>query len=914
MTQPNYYELMARLDRARKDLGGLASTRSLGRKLGFSPTTVTKWLAGQAFPQHVDSLVALVAAIRDAAQRNSRLTPELDALTTRRPWDIAYLAETRARATDTADAVARGAARQTLAATRPGLPVDQCDPLRLGVKPAIDGGADGPTGLPRYVRRAHDVPLGKAVADGQVITLIGGSSTGKSRSAWEAIQTLDPSWRVWRPGDWGELDRIEPHTVVWLDEPQTQLTEENSRYLGAVVSDTARAPVTLIAQMWHEVWRTLDDGEHPEAARLLLAGQVIPIPAEFNPLDPAEWAAAAAADPRLARAAYEAGMEVTQYLAGVPALIDVYQHGQPMTRALITAAVDARRLGLPAPLPLDFLAEAATGYPTDAEWQQVHDQDWLPAALAEASKPVRGLPGPLRPDIPRTRTRSVSTDVRLALYLEEYGSIQRRTEIPKAAFWDAAHRFGTPEQQATLATRADGFGLYRIGASLRKAALSAGHPAGPAALLEHVPDAGDDVIAWIVEHTPVIDLRQLEDLDRELARRDEPQARAALHRRAAQAASLADPEIVRLVRWLATSDDNAATADFLARRPALAMPTNVNLLGPLAQVDHAEAEIFAKRMLTENSRHLAWFVHPMVAAGFRHTIRAHLLALPAGEEPDEIVRVLEVLHDNNFPDEVRYLLERTDPADLSFDHLRDAARVLQMLADLAMTDQLTAVIAMVNQDSRLRRWSPNREAMLANLPLDVSSRLRLDPEPQPPAPRPPRSSINLSPYTRAEDVAEAFATEMGNLTLAAADKAAQSADMANLERLLALLWHLRAGGQHDARDTLVERIEPNLLPSRTEKLCALARELGPSAAAKAVMTKVVAECDPWYSKSIRRVVLSALEAIGATDLIARLAWRIADAGNFAACTTLLPHVVRQYPYGRDPNREPSFRWSWSDLA
>jgi hypothetical protein len=911
MDQPDYAELMAQLARAREDLGDRASLRSLGKIVGVSATTVTKWLRVQRFPQNVDPLLALVAAIRTAAARHNALTPDLAELTTGGRWEAAYLAANTARAHDTRNAVVRRAAEQVLAAARPGVPVEQCDPLQLGVKQAVDAGADG-AGLPRYVRRAHDARLRKAVrAAGGVIALVGGSSTGKSRSAWEAIRDLDTRWRVWRPGDWSELARIEPHTVIWLDDARTQLTDERVQDLAKIVADPTRMPVAVLTQMWHEDWRTFRDGEHTAAERLL-TGPVIHIPEKFTPLDPSEWDAAVTSDPRLARAAAEAGTEITQYLAGAPALVDVYLHGLTMTRALITAAIDARRLGLPEPLRLPLLAEAAPGYPTDAEWEQVRNRDWLPEALAEARAPVRGLPGPLRTAGSRTFTPSAPDELRIAPYLEELGSAERRTVIPHREFWSAAQRQGSPAEQAILASRADGYGLYRIGAGLRKAALASRWPAHPAALLRHVPDADTAVARWVVEHTPAANLRQVDELGKDLDRRQQVQERTMLYQRIARTANLTDREISRFIAQLAELGDTTATADFVARHPGSSLQADVGIVGPLARLDRDEAEIHAQRVLAEEAPHLAWFVHPLATAGFRQTISSYILALTSADELQAVIRLLEVLHDNGFVDEVRHLLKCIDLATLPFDHLTDAVTLLRILHSLSLSEQVSAVLTRVNADGRMRAWHSNREAALASLPSEISDRLQLDPEPPPPAPQ-PRLTISLNVLLQVKDLAEQFADEWDSLTAPDADVAARAADVSDLDRLLALLWHLRAGGHHDAREILIRRIDPNQLPPEFDKLCALGRELGPTAAAEAVMARVVAECEPRYTKYVRRVILSTLEEIGATDLTVRLAWRIADAGNFAACLQLLPNVAGRYPYGREPDGTPSARWGWEDL-
>src|SRR5439155_15932645 len=98
-------------------------------------------------------------------------------------------------------------------------------PLRL------DGQQQELPSLPAYVPREHDQALAGAVqvaADGRsgIAVLVGGSSTGKTRACWEALELLrgqaEP-WRLWHPIDPGrpeaalrELSAVGPRTVVWL--------------------------------------------------------------------------------------------------------------------------------------------------------------------------------------------------------------------------------------------------------------------------------------------------------------------------------------------------------------------------------------------------------------------------------------------------------------------------------------------------------------------------------------------------------------------------------------------------------------------------------------------------------------------------------------------------------------------------
>ncbi|MFI1488069.1 hypothetical protein [Streptomyces sp. NPDC020747] len=108
------------------------------------------------------------------------------------------------------------------------------DPFDLGVQRAIDvSGGDGSSTLPVlpvYVERQHDALLREAVlgaVDGRsaLVTLIGGSSTGKTRACWEVLRLLPDKWRLRHPiapshtdAVLAELPEVGGHTVLWLDE------------------------------------------------------------------------------------------------------------------------------------------------------------------------------------------------------------------------------------------------------------------------------------------------------------------------------------------------------------------------------------------------------------------------------------------------------------------------------------------------------------------------------------------------------------------------------------------------------------------------------------------------------------------------------------------------------------------------
>ena len=266
--------------------------------------------------------------------------------------------------------------------------------------------------LPVYVARGHDAELAqvvRAAAEGRsgIAVLVGGSSTGKTRACWEALQLLrdqKPGWRLWHPIDptrpdaaLRDLPGIGPRTVVWLNEAQFYLGtadggpgERVAAGLRELLRDPARAPVLVLATLWPRFWDVLtarpEDGADPHAqARELLAGHDITVPPAFTAAQ--LRGLSQAGDARLARAAAGAqDGEVIQFLAGAPELLARYRNAPPAAKALLDAAMDARRLGMGIGLPQAFLAAAAPGYLTGAEW------DALGPGLAGAGPGLCGRP------------------------------------------------------------------------------------------------------------------------------------------------------------------------------------------------------------------------------------------------------------------------------------------------------------------------------------------------------------------------------------------------------------------------------------------------------------------------------------------------------------------------------------------
>ncbi|MEU1466317.1 helix-turn-helix domain-containing protein [Streptomyces sp. NPDC005727] len=369
-------------------------------------------------------------------------------------------------------------------AAGPGRPLSACDPHDLEVHPAGAVAREGGMNvrerrvLPRYVRRQHDGVLADAVREAAaghsgMVVLVGTSSTGKTRACWEAVQPLAAlGWRLWHPFDptraeaaLEDLHRVGPRTVVWLNEAQHYLGDPTygERIAAAVhhlLSTRERAPILILGTLWPEYadrYTALPAPDRPDPhsrVRELLSARRIPVPDIFDTeaLATAKELAEAG-DVLMADALSRAGGHgrIAQDLAGAPELLRRYEDGSPPARAILEAAMDARRLGVGPHLPQAFLTDAALDYLSEPDYQQLSD-DWAEAVYAKLTQPVHGKQAPLVRVRHRPRCQPPLTPscdpvpmpqsgqiFRLADYLEQHGHALRRAQCPPASFWYSAH-------------------------------------------------------------------------------------------------------------------------------------------------------------------------------------------------------------------------------------------------------------------------------------------------------------------------------------------------------------------------------------------------------------------------------------------------------------------------------------------
>ncbi|HUY60494.1 MAG TPA: transcriptional regulator, partial [Candidatus Dormibacteraeota bacterium] len=587
--------------------GGRVSQAELAREAGVPVSTLGGWASGQALPRDAAQVERVGAVLARWAVRARLPLAE---------WE---------RLLD-ADQTALGHGEPRRGPGHGQLISALTDPFVLEVHRPVE--VDGPAGaglpvLPPYIRRAHDEDLAVIVgraAGGRsgMAVLVGGSSTGKTRACWEALSLLPAGWRLWHPFDptrpeaaLGDLARVGPQTVVWLNETQLYLDtpgdtgERVAAALTRLLTDPARAPALVLGTLWPVHWDALTRSRdtRPQACKIL-DGTSIPVPAAFTGPALGDLWRAAAGDPRLAAAATAPDGQVTQHLAGAPELLARYRNAPPVARALIDAAMDGRRLGHSLALPHALLEAAAPAYLTDAEWDQL-GEDWLEQALAYTAAPCKGTAGPVTRIRPRPETgrTDVGPAYKLADYLDQHGRRYRSDQFPPDGLWTAAGRHARPEDQATLGDAARSRGLYRHAAQLCKNAARRGNPSAAIRLIAdlHERDPSDyRPASWVATRMPLDDLDGMARLLSQLRGAGAVGPADELAARAAAGVPLNDPDGVAGLLGSMRGAGAVGPADELAARAAASIPLNdlVGVARLLGSMREAGAAVQADQLAT----------------------------------------------------------------------------------------------------------------------------------------------------------------------------------------------------------------------------------------------------------------------------------------------------------------------------
>ncbi|MEU6165393.1 hypothetical protein [Streptomyces tanashiensis] len=459
----------------------LARRVSEGRSAAStSPTSISDWLNAKAVPARKLDLAALVATLSATTSRTASR-------------EIARFEELRAAAIRES----RNQHPKEGAETWLGKPVENyTDPVQLEVhKPIQITGA--PKGVPVYIERSHDIELRGAIqASGpQFVVLVGGSSAGKTRAAYEAARGMK-GWRLYHPVAPSKpvaliealnSKALNPRTILWLNELQDYLLPDEGERAAATLREflDRNTESKVIATIWPRYWQDLTNPNGPYAhSRTLLNSSTRRIDIDST-FPSATLAEAAKSDARLRMAIDSNPLRITQYLAAGPALLEFFKDSRdanPGTWAIISAAMDAYAIGKPDSITDSFLRSTSPFHLSDEEFGGMPD-DWFDNSLTHAAIELRGAARPLA----KVRSRSNSEPCyRLADYLVQHAQLERRNTPVPGAFWDAVISTTTDRWSiSTFARAADERGMFEEAAHLWWPLAANGNPEALCALLQN---------------------------------------------------------------------------------------------------------------------------------------------------------------------------------------------------------------------------------------------------------------------------------------------------------------------------------------------------------------------------------------------------------------------------------------------
>jgi TPR repeat protein len=294
----------------------------------------------------------------------------------------------------------------------------ELDPLEIGVHRApIEQGS----AVPPYVQRDIDEELSKqlarAASQGGFVLLVGDSTAGKSRAAYEAMLRILPDYRVIVPDNGQELRQSivglfgsSERCVVWLDDLE--------RYIGSdgltpgIIAQLRAAKVVMLATLRAEQFRRLTPSDREENKDREYGHQLTLVEHVFNQVEPVvlqrRWSESEiertkqAPDPRLKDALkHSETYGIAEYLAAGPTLLREWRlaweaGANPRGAALVSAAIDCVRAGLTNPLPLTLLERLHEHY-LDAAGGILLRPEPLKSALAWATQRRYGVTSLLLP-------------------------------------------------------------------------------------------------------------------------------------------------------------------------------------------------------------------------------------------------------------------------------------------------------------------------------------------------------------------------------------------------------------------------------------------------------------------------------------------------------------------------------------
>ncbi|MFG1961237.1 hypothetical protein [Nonomuraea sp. NPDC049028] len=843
------------------------------------------------------------------------------------------------------------------------------NPRDLGVQQSLvlDRGSRGERdALTPYFHRDHDTALwiemerNKAEGASKLILVAGSSTTGKTRALFEATHSLLQEWNVHRPDDSCTLletlqSPLQENVIIWLDEAQVFFSDERR-------SEIATALIRVLSNSRNlmvlgTIWRVpylnelMARGRLPDInaqIRRLLESRyttIIGVPSSFtsNEMDSIE--ALAKSDTRISMA-LKAGRsygQIIQHLTGGPELISRINDGssfRPHEKALIYAAIDAKRIGYGKSLSREFLAKAADGYMSPRE--RPGEDDWAVSSLRDLSRGYREDSS--RTDVRNTLSAINSHRMRSGssreLYVPSDFIVQhylgvRSSQLGPAELWEAlCEHSRDPSDLGQVAEFAWIRGLYRYSAMLHARSAAQGSYNNPGllgAMKFCDPTDISRAADWVVAHIDMSDLRSVGNFLEEAREYNQDDViqklLARLPRTGLTQAKLSD--IGAIIRELSRPEmfsthgrqfavdslqhvqidsllhagvllsylrepDRLDLADLIASRIAkeaiVDSPVGVGavLVGMKSLALSAPLEAFVKRLIAESNildvesvyGFLDWCEYVDDRDSATKFLERGVVELLPIADPRALLEICKIL----------LRLEREDDAQRLTDRVHEAVDV---------SDPISVADAIVFMDS-VRTYGLKEhlidEEVLVNVPLGATH----------------AATYFLSTLSQRGD--HALLSRIQSRRPLQNIELGDGADVANL---MNVLQNLNFYAEIEYILGLLPEVSAIYrTPLDVAMMLETLRSLEAADAIQRLLDQAheaSIKIDAW-EKAHQVFLLEEFRASGATKSVDRFLRRCANEGWYELALQEQPALVKTFPYGREPDEAPSPRWGWADVC
>ena len=355
---------------------------------------------------------------------------------------------------------------------------------RLGIHAAREtaGGAEADAhAMPAYIPRDADSGLAEVLASKRFVLVVGQSTAGKSRAAFQAVSAALPTHPIVAPVlgaltsiiDNRELPR---RSVLWLDDLEKYLADGlTPQRLNTVMALPHVVIVATIRDVvYDEYWpngaRSRQERQEVAAGReVLKLAAAVRLQRRFSPTELAR-AGDFRDDERIAEAIRHADrFGVAEYIAAGPDLLDRWIRardvgGHPAGAAIVAAAIDYRRAGWAGPIAASML-KRLYGHYLDRYGGAGLRPESFDTALEWATEAIHGTTGLLNPDGPGYAPFDYLVDA--------VQSDQTADTVPNLV-WDVVIAMAGPDVAASVAIAADRAGRAEQAEILFRRAADAG--------------------------------------------------------------------------------------------------------------------------------------------------------------------------------------------------------------------------------------------------------------------------------------------------------------------------------------------------------------------------------------------------------------------------------------------------------